>query len=71
MGGQLPAHGPGCRPLTGLRSFRLPDEPRFICTPNCPRRNALAQEVGASLSEAQRDSEHREPPSPSRHGDPR
>jgi hypothetical protein len=43
----LPAHGPGCQPLTGLRSARFPDEPRYICSANCPRRNALAHEVGS------------------------
>ncbi len=47
MGEQLPAHGPGCRPLTGLRSGRFPDEPRYICAASCPRRQALAREVGA------------------------
>jgi hypothetical protein len=47
MGEQLPAHGPGCRPLTGLRSARFPDEPRYICAANCPRRQALAREVCA------------------------
>jgi hypothetical protein len=44
---KLPAHGPGCLPLTGLRSARFPHEPRYICAANCPRRQALAPEVGA------------------------
>jgi hypothetical protein len=40
---ELPAHGPGCRPLAGLKSTRFPNEPRYICAANCPRKRALAQ----------------------------
>lgn len=51
---ELPDHGPGCRPLSGLRSARFPDESRYLCTPNCPRRNALAREHdGAACSARQ------------------
>jgi len=44
----IPAHGPGCRPLAGTSSARFPDEPRYVCTPNCPRRQALAREYDAT-----------------------
>jgi hypothetical protein len=53
MAEQLPGHGPGCRPLTGLRSARFPEERRYICTPNCPRREALAREADAKAAHAQ------------------
>jgi hypothetical protein len=49
---ELPDHGPGCRPLSGLCSARFPDEPRYVCTPNCPRRNALAREYDAAARSA-------------------
>jgi hypothetical protein len=49
---ELPDHGPGCRPLSGLCSARFPDEPRYVCTPNCPRRNALAREHDAAARSA-------------------
>jgi hypothetical protein len=49
---ELPDHGPGCRALSGLRSARLPDESRYLCTPNCPRRNVLAREHDATACSA-------------------
>jgi hypothetical protein len=40
---ELPPHGPGCKPVAGLRSSRFPDEPRYVCAANCPRKRALAE----------------------------
>lgn len=40
---ELPAHGPGCKPLDGLTSTRFPGEPRYVCAANCPRKRALAE----------------------------
>jgi hypothetical protein len=40
---ELPPHGPGCKPLAGLKSSRFPGEPRYVCAANCPRKRALAQ----------------------------
>ena len=48
----IPAHGPGCRPLPGT-SARFRGESRYICTANCPRRNALAREYDAAHLAAQ------------------
>lgn len=31
-----PAHGPGCKVMAGT-SHRDPSQPRYLCTPNCPR----------------------------------
>lgn len=44
----IPAQGPGCRPLAGASSARFQSEPRYVCTANCPRRNALAREYDAA-----------------------
>jgi hypothetical protein len=52
MARQLPAQGPGCRPLTGLRSARFPEEPA-TSAPELPRREALAREAGAKAAHAQ------------------
>jgi len=49
----IPAHGPGCQLLPGTRSARFRGEPRYVCTPNCPRRNALAHEYDAAHPAAQ------------------
>jgi hypothetical protein len=49
----IPAHGPGCRPLPGTISARFHGEPRYVCTANCPRRNALAREYDAARPAAQ------------------
>lgn len=48
MTATFPAHGPGCRPLAGTSSARFQSEPRYVCTANCPRRNALAREYDAA-----------------------
>jgi len=47
---ELPPHGPGCKPLAGLKSSRFPGDLRYVCAANCPRRRALAQ-LDRSLNE--------------------
>jgi hypothetical protein len=33
---EAPAHGPGCKVMSGT-NHRDPSQPRYLCTPNCPR----------------------------------
>jgi len=43
---ELPAHGPGCKPMAGASS-RAEGERRYICAAGCPRPRALAREAGS------------------------
>lgn len=58
-----PAHGPGCKVMIGT-SHRDPSQPRYLCTPSCPRQR---WEQAQTATRATNNEVHSGTPCPSCH----